>query len=578
MSQKPIMATANDAILSKLSTSQLGYYYDPFLPHMAKNATGLTASTANGNGNATRTRINTNTNTITSNSNSNTSRVMHIQPTRPLARPLRPTNQFQFEQQEEGRTLPAVSERAAITNIGEGETIYGHGVGYEHTNSTNMNASPSNSLNNVPPHLHPNPFPNPMLQKRFCAADRHSANMGGSHHVHSYSHSHPHPHHSHLPVAVAGGSGQMHQPVIRRGTHARVCVVDYAITTFLSLCQDLEEVQVVILGSGRDTTYLRSQCDLLHDKCLQSDVTVTVKHRTRGNVRWYEVDHPSVIRDKYDLLRSCDLIDFNSQKILDGEQNESFIISPQSIRTDVDVDVNMNVNDAVTDTDKNTSTTLTLEPCHLVSYDLRNSFEFLLRNLEQNHSFDKHIPTLFIMECVQMYLPEKESRDIIHTITEECSHPMMAIFDPIIQHDQFGQVMAQNLTKAGIADPSMSLVNTRTLREQVDKLHECGFERVTGCDFYSAYEMLLTAEDRRRANMAEMLDEVEEWMLIMRHYCFLVAAGGVGGKVGDDTHEERRENGLKGIEEAFCSVEKGNVFGFVDRKCMSRIRESGGDA
>ena len=80
--------------------------------------------------------------------------------------------------------------------------------------------------------------------------------------------------------------------------------------------------------------------------------------------------------------------------------------------------------------------------------------------------------------------------------------------------------------------------------------------------------------------MAEMLDEVEEWMLIMRHYCFLVAAGGVGGevKVGDDTHEERRENGLKGMEEAFCSVGKGNVFGFVDRKCMNRIRESGGGA
>ena len=559
MSQKPIMATANDAVLSKLSTSQMGYYYDPFLPHMAKNATGLTASTANGNVNvnvnATRTR--TNTSNITSNIN----------------RPLRPTNQFQLEQQsqEEGRTLPAISERSAITtNIGEGEAIHGHGVGQEHTNSTN--ASQSSSLSNVPPHLHlhPNPFPNPMLQKRFCAVDRHSAQMGGSRHMQSYSH-------SQLPVA--GGPGQMHQPVIRRGTHARVCTVDYAITTFLSLSQDLEEVQVVILGSGRDTTYLRSQCDLLHDKCLQNDVdvdadaTANIKHRnrTRGtcNVRWYEVDHPSVIRDKHDLLRSCDLIDFNSQKVLDGEQNESFIISPQSIRTDV-----------VTDTDTNTSTTRILEPCHLVSYDLCDSFEFLLRNLEQNHLFDKHIPTLFIMECVQMYLPEKESRDIIHTITEECSHPMMAIFDPIIQHDQFGQVMAQNLTKAGIADPSMSLVNTRTLREQVDKLHECGFERVTGCDFYSVYEMLLTAEDRRRANMAEMLDEVEEWMLIMRHYCFLVAAGGVGGevKVGDDTHEERRENGLKGMEEAFCSVGKGNVFGFVDRKCMNRIRESGGGA
>ena len=516
-SQKSIMATANDAILSKLSASQLGYYYDPFLPHMAKNAVGLTSTTA--------------------------SLPVPIPVTVP-------------------RTIQPHTPLATPTPIGPT------------TNQFQVEGTNTNSLSDdVHSHQSLHPFPNPMLQKRSFADDRHRhpahvARFG----IHS---------HSSLPVA---GPGPTHQPVIRRGTHARVCVVDYAISTFLSLCQNLKEVQVVILGSGRDTTYLRSQCDLLHQKSPKNDsskdeqdtkteTTANTKRRTRararGNVRWYEVDHPSVIQDKHDLLLTCDLLDFDYHKVKDGEKEKdeasSFLISPTQIRTE-----------NTQGTDPNSST---LEPCHLISYDLRNSFELLLQNMQENHSFQKHVPTLFVMECVQMYLPEKESRDILQTITEAMDHPSMAIFDPIIQHDGFGQVMARNLTKARIADPSMSLVNTRTLSEQLEKLKGCGFERVTGCDFYSAYEMVLTVEDRRRANMAEMLDEVEEWMLIARHYCFLVASGGVHGKKGhDDTRDQGHGRGLQKIEEAFCSVEDGNVFGFVGNRCSTRTREYCGNA
>jgi len=491
-SQKPIMATANDAILSKLSTSQLGYYYDPFLPYMAKNAVGLTSTTAS-----------------VQRTNQNHS---------PIAGSIgQMTNQLQFE-------------------------------------GTNMNSLGSNNM-----HPHPHPFPNPMLQKRVCLADRHPPRVRRSG-VNAPS----------SLTAVTPGQAH-HQPVIRRGTHARVCVVDYAISTFLSLCQDLKEVQVVILGSGRDTTYLRSQCDLLHDKCPRNDSeanqdkqsSTNTKHRTRGNVTWYEVDHPSVINDKHDLLLTCDLFDFKSQKVMDGEKMKSFIISPTQIRSGNNIP------------DNTISNPSALEPCHLVSYDLRNSFELLLHNMQENHGLQNHVPTLFVMECVQMYLPEEGSRDILRTITEAMAHPIMAIFDPIIQYDGFGQVMAQNLIKARITDSSMSLVNTRTLSAQLEKLKDCGFKTVTGCDFYSAYEMVLTAEDRRRANMAEMLDEVEEWMLIARHYCFLVAAGGAHRKSDDDIRErdddireQGHEHDLQEIEEAFCSVEDGNVFGFVAKKCV----------
>jgi hypothetical protein len=50
------------------------------------------------------------------------------------------------------------------------------------------------------------------------------------------------------------------------------------------------------------------------------------------------------------------------------------------------------------------------------------------------------------------------------------------------------------------------------------------FWQATGCDMWSAYNHVITAEQRRRANQCEFLDEVEEWMIIMRHYCVVVAS------------------------------------------------------
>ena len=438
------MTTANDAILSKLSTSQHGYYHDPFLPYLARDATGLTSTTS------------------------------------------------------------IKSSRSS------------------HSSTTRMHNAPPSQFRTTPKH--------PVRSSPFPREDRSSPSLQNNRH------------------APPPGPGQGLQPLIRRGTHARVCVVDYGISAFLSLCAELGEVQVVILGSGRDSTYLRSQCGLLHDKSTNGIDGC----RKKGNVRWYEVDHPSVIQNKYELLvGTCDLFDFTHEKQCNDDGNESFIITPEAIRTSIEDDKQYG----------------TLEPCHLVSYDLRNSFEVLLQRLGRNHGFRTELPTLFVMECVQMYLPELGSRHILETIAKQCLLPMMAIFDPIIQHDPFGQVMAQNLTKARIADPAMSLLNARTLQKQVDKLSECGFQYVTGCDFHCAYQTILTNDDRRRANMTEMLDEVEEFILIMRHYCCLVAAG--GARMDEVLNDDK----WNGIAQAFCSVGEGNVVGFAQNNCITITKQ-----
>jgi len=87
----------------------------------------------------------------------------------------------------------------------------------------------------------------------------------------------------------------------------------------------------------------------------------------------------------------------------------------------------------------------------------------------------------------------------------------------------------------------------------------------TGCDMMAAYDTVLTVGDRGRANGCEMLDEFEEWILIMRHYCFVVAVAGAGAGAGADA----AAGGDDGAER-FCSTCEGNLMGFVEGRCVSR--------
>jgi len=129
--------------------------------------------------------------------------------------------------------------------------------------------------------------------------------------------------------------------------------------------------------------------------------------------------------------------------------------------------------------------------------------------------------------------------------------------------------MAKNLTKAKIiTNPSMSLLVSKTLQSQINKLFQCGFQMVTGCDFMTAYETIMSSDDRKQANMVEMLDEIEEWVLIMKHYCFVVAGGGCkeSNVRKSDNHNDSRYIALL---KRFCSAGHGGSLGFRDGRCTT---------
>ena len=121
----------------------------------------------------------------------------------------------------------------------------------------------------------------------------------------------------------------------------------------------------------------------------------------------------------------------------------------------------------------------------------------------------------------------------------------------------------------------MSLLQTRTLVSQVDKLSQCGFKNVTGCDFMTCYETIMSGENRKHANMVEMLDEIEEWVLIMKHYCFVVGAGGTSSSSSSNTitDDSNYSNCNNMLETKFCSVGDNSSLGFKNGRCMTRGQE-----
>mmetsp|Transcript_7484 Transcript_7484/g.14205 ORF Transcript_7484/g.14205 Transcript_7484/m.14205 type:complete len:373 (-) Transcript_7484:692-1810(-) len=302
------------------------------------------------------------------------------------------------------------------------------------------------------------------------------------------------------------------QPIIKRGTHARVCCIDRMIQTFAKQVaeqhdrrldqridndndqdnEDEEEeepecvLQIVILGCGKDTVFFRHYQGL-----TAQNANMTLK--------WFEVDHPPMISEKANI-----------------------------IGTNPNIFDNANVNAVELDVYE-------VEPalgvcCTLLGHDLRETG--MMEKL-QRVGCDPATPTLFILECVLMYLPESDSQTLLKSIPEAYKDAYLCLYEPILGNDAFGNVMEQNLVRAGLATPPSSLLQTRQLNEQLAKVVECGWKQATACDLWHAYDTIVTAAQRQRGNRAEFLDEWEEFVLIMQHYCFLVAAT-AGGDMGND--------------------------------------------
>jgi O-methyltransferase involved in polyketide biosynthesis len=202
----------------------------------------------------------------------------------------------------------------------------------------------------------------------------------------------------------------------------------------------MQQRQVVILGAGKDTTFLRYQADLL-------TTPTTVNSTPDVNIQWYEVDLPSVIETKKRLLKT---IPQNLMAVSPHHTTSSPHLLPATVEER-----------SVTKNHTQNSTEVPFKAAnssyHLVPFDLRSDpvelFELLTSNKAYN--FNRNAPTIFVLECVFMYLSEDSTKRLLSAISELCKLPLVVIYDPILQQKEnesspFGNMMHQHLKRAGV--------------------------------------------------------------------------------------------------------------------------------
>lgn len=151
---------------------------------------------------------------------------------------------------------------------------------------------------------------------------------------------------------------RMVQPIIKRGTLARVACIDRAVVSFAKL-HSHHSCQIVVLGAGLDTTYLRTVAGLLDD--MPSSIPA-----------WFEVDHPSVVLSKAKTMTK-----------------HASLMKVTVVIAGTDCCVSSNTS-----------------KCQCIGHDLRVPPSQLMEKLTRK-GFNVEVPTLFLLECVQMYLPGK---------------------------------------------------------------------------------------------------------------------------------------------------------------------------
>ncbi|KAL7276544.1 carboxy methyl transferase for protein phosphatase 2A [Rhizina undulata] len=262
-----------------------------------------------------------------------------------------------------------------------------------------------------------------------------------------------------------GKEVQRRYPLINRGTYVRTTAIDMLVNRFISSTPSKK--QIISLGAGSDTRYFR----LLDDPA------------TANSIIYHEFDFAAVTSQKIaSIIKSPAITSLVSDPALRIDQEAGTLYSPR----------------------------YSIHP-----FDLRS----LQPGCKVPEGIDPSLPTLFISECCLIYLSPEEADNILKWITRDFSGAAgIILYEPIGGDDAFGKVMVQNLAARGIV--LKTLKRYSSLGRQKERLRVLGFsggQEAADVDYIHDY--WVSAEERERIAGLEMLDEVEEWQLLARHYC-----------------------------------------------------------
>lgn len=138
---------------------------------------------------------------------------------------------------------------------------------------------------------------------------------------------------------------------------------------------------------------------------------------------------------------------------------------------------------------------------------------------------DKSAPTLFLSECVLIYMaPEESARLIGWAAQNDFVSSYFVLYEQVEPHDQFGQAMLANLKARGC--PLLSILEYATVALQEKRFLDLGWDSVQVWNMEKVYNgvVVKNREEKSRVDSLEMMDELEEEILFHRHYCICLAS------------------------------------------------------
>ncbi|KAI8928640.1 S-adenosyl-L-methionine-dependent methyltransferase [Entophlyctis helioformis] len=162
----------------------------------------------------------------------------------------------------------------------------------------------------------------------------------------------------------------------------------------------------------------------------------------------------------------------------------------------------------------------------LVAADLRELVASGGSGGNGGYGYDPTAPTLFIAECVLVYLDPQIAEGVLRAAAESeagvTGDRFFVTYEQVGPHDAFGRTMVANLRARGIE--LRGLEATPTLDAQVQRYLRTGWTLGRAVDLHTAWQRHLPDEEKLRVAQLEMFDEIEEWVLLSQHYCISWAA------------------------------------------------------
>ncbi|KAJ0060095.1 hypothetical protein NL108_003923, partial [Boleophthalmus pectinirostris] len=269
--------------------------------------------------------------------------------------------------------------------------------------------------------------------------------------------------------------GERKAPEINRGYYARVKGVNHLLDAFVRKTEC--DCQVINLGAGLDTTFWRLKEENLLPR------------------KYFEVDFPTVVARKIHNIKtkpplSKPLIETHStDSLLLGKSKHISMLFSQNLQQ---VECFILIISFFSD-----ANSLDSDRYCLIGADLRDisSLDEKLKKFQLN----PELPTVFVSECVLVYMSPTHSSNLVRWASETFHTAMfinyeqailshMPIYAQVNMSDRFGQVMIENLQHRHCTLAGVEVC--QSLDTQKERFLKAGWEHSDALDMMTVYGML----------------------------------------------------------------------------------------